>query len=358
MSSTPTRRSAIAILAVLSMALTACARTDGAAPAETTKVVLIRGLPAVSATDAYLYAGIEQGFFKEEGINLEIQHLQAGGSAVPKLLATGDADIAMASGQPLAGAADSGLAGKSGLVSICQNYVASIFEQFAVAADSGIDSYADLRGRTVGVFDLGAAGAAPARGILLDAGVKPKDVEFVAVGAGPAAGEALVSGKVDALALWDTQYALLESLGTKFDLLPKARIPDVASIIMTRRDFLKAERDLLEGFLRATAKSVVFALSNPERAVELYHKAEPEAVAGANAEKAFARDLREFKTRLPKLDFTSADPPKFCASDVADWEGMAQWLGIKTVDDWKPYFTNELVDAANDFDIESPTNSG
>ena len=322
-------------------------------PQELTNVTLIRGLPTISATDAYLYAGMELGFFAEEGIELDVQHLQAGGTAVPTLLATGDGNVAMFSGQPLAIAADTGLAEEAGLIAICQNYYESIYQQAAVRADSDIETYDDLRGRSIGVFDVGVAGGGPPRGILKAQGFDPEeDVELLAVGLGPGAAEALMSEEVDALMLWDTQYATLEALGYDIRLLPKVDLPDVASVVATRKDYLESNRELLEGLLRAIGKSTLFALENPERTVELYHQAVPEVIGqDVSPEEAFERDLREFTTRLPKLDYRE-DPGQVCLTQEEDWRGMAEWLEVD-VEDLSPYFTNELVEEANNFDEEA-----
>jgi NitT/TauT family transport system substrate-binding protein len=328
-------------------------QTEAAAPAEVRQLVVVRGSPNLSADDAYLYAGKAMGFYEEEGLDVEFQYLQAGGTAVPTLLATGGAEMAIMSGQPLAAAAESGLADEAGLLAVCLNYVQSIFDRFVVPGDSEIQDYDDLAGKTLGVFDLGSAGAGPARGILTAAGVDPSQVEFLAVGAGPGAAEALASGQVDALSSWDTQYQLFDSLGYGFRELPPVELPDISSVVATTRQFADENPEVVEGFLRATAKSIVFAKANPERAVELFLEQNPQAVGDATPEEALARDVARFQARLPRLDYMENGTGEACAFPGTEtWQGMAEWLGISGDHDWENYFTDEFVEAANDFDAE------
>ncbi|MDM9352471.1 ABC transporter substrate-binding protein, partial [Escherichia coli] len=93
---------ALGVLAAAALALAGC--TDSAAPATTSSTsagagelthVRVAALP-IAETGA-LWAAIDQGIFKEHGLDVEIVPAQGGAQAIPALLS---GDIQFAIGQP------------------------------------------------------------------------------------------------------------------------------------------------------------------------------------------------------------------------------------------------------------------
>src|SRR5882757_4534060 len=115
----------------------------------------------------------------------------------------------------------------------------------AVKPDSGIQKYDDLKGRKIGVSDLGTTDYPVTRAVLQNIGVDPdKDVQWVAVGAGVTAGVALQRGVIDALAYFDTGFGQIEGAGIEMRFLPRPQnIPLIGGLfISARADFIKANR--------------------------------------------------------------------------------------------------------------------
>jgi NitT/TauT family transport system substrate-binding protein len=89
----------------------------------------------------------------------------------------------------------------------------SIWE-ISVLDKSPIKSVKDLAGKTIGVGALSFGGTPMTEAVLKEVGVDPNGVQFVAVGTGATAFEALRSGKIDALNLFDITNAKLRNDGT------------------------------------------------------------------------------------------------------------------------------------------------
>src|SRR3954452_10494424 len=136
----------------------------------------------------------------------------------------------------------------------------------AVKPDSGIQKYEDLKGKKIGVSDLGTTDYPVTRAVLQNIGIDPdKDVTWTAVGAGVSAGVALQRGVVDALAYFDTGFGQIDAAGIAMRMLPRpTTIPMVGGqFLMAMPAMFEKERDLLVGFGRSVCKASQFLLANP-----------------------------------------------------------------------------------------------
>ncbi|MCC2309018.1 ABC transporter substrate-binding protein [Cellulomonas chengniuliangii] len=152
-----TRRwgAAVATGLAAGLLLTACASSaeEGGAGAE----AAADGLTPVKlqlqwltqAQFAGYYAAQEQGYYADEGLDVEI--LPSGGDIVPQdALAQGEVDYAIAWVPKVLGSIEQG----AGITNVAQVFERSATLQVAFA-DSGIDSVADLSGKTVGSWGYG-----------------------------------------------------------------------------------------------------------------------------------------------------------------------------------------------------------
>ncbi|MFB9314297.1 ABC transporter substrate-binding protein [Nocardioides plantarum] len=95
------------------------------------------------------FAAVDQGFFEDEGLNVEI--IPSGGDIVPQdALAAGDADYAIAWVPKVLGSIEQGV----DLTNIAQIFQRSGTLQVSMA-DSGIDSVADFEGKKIGSWGFG-----------------------------------------------------------------------------------------------------------------------------------------------------------------------------------------------------------
>lgn len=147
------RRGLAATAAVLasSTLLAACGSDDGGSDAsggDLTEVKLqLQWLP--QAQFAGYYAAVDQGFFEEEGLEVEI--IPSGGDIVPQdALANGDVDYAIAWVPKVLGSIEQG----ADLTNVAQIFQRSGTLQVAWA-DSGIEEVADFEGRKIGSWGFG-----------------------------------------------------------------------------------------------------------------------------------------------------------------------------------------------------------
>ncbi len=149
------------------------------------------------------------GYFKDEGLNVEIADF-AGGSKALQAVVGGSADVVsgafehiinmQAKGQPFKTFV---LQGRSPDVAIG-------------IAKGRFDSYrspADLKGLTVGVTAPGSSTNMILNHFLVLNGLKPTDVSIVGVGASAGAVAALRAGKIDAISNIDPAITMLEASG-------------------------------------------------------------------------------------------------------------------------------------------------
>jgi NitT/TauT family transport system substrate-binding protein len=139
---------------------------------------------------------------------------------------------------------------------------------FAVRKDSPIKSVKDFAGKTMSVWDVGWQVIIDP--ILVEIGVDPKSITYVAVGA--QWGQAVSQGKADIaltwLALapqWDAVgLGLRYFYGEEFSKMP-------ANGYCARKSDLKdpAKRALIAKFLKATSMGIHFARHNPRAAAQI-----------------------------------------------------------------------------------------
>jgi NitT/TauT family transport system substrate-binding protein len=222
----------------------------------------------------------------------------------------------------------------------------------AVSPDSGIQRYEDLKGKKIGVSDLGTTDYPVTRAALHNIGVDPdKDVTWVAVGAGVSAGVALQRGVIDALAYFDTGFGQIEAAGIAMRMLPRpANVPLIGGLFISgMANFLKENRKICIGFARAVNKASEFLLANPEAGAHAFLKLYPEtAPRGANQADAVKSVLLAAKRRIPLYN---PPYPNTKMGFIRESELLldAKFLGLD-IKDIKPMFTNDMIDEINNYD--------
>src|SRR5260370_36515613 len=86
----------------------------------------------------------------------------------------------------------------------------------AVPVDSPIKTFADLKGKKIGVTSMASAGVIVARALAASNGFNPdKDVTILVAGEAAQTAALLRNKQVDALSQFDTQYALTADAAAK-----------------------------------------------------------------------------------------------------------------------------------------------
>jgi len=127
---------------------------------------------------------------------------------------------------------------------------------------SGINTLADLKGKKV-YGPVGSSIYLAAVSMLEKAGLKPgKDVEMVHMGFADLS-DAIKSGKVDAVFVWDPWIELFVKQGLAKEL---AKDTSLTMVIAMRNDYMQKNPGVLEKFLRAHKAALLFAASDHNRA--------------------------------------------------------------------------------------------
>jgi NitT/TauT family transport system substrate-binding protein len=230
-----------------------------------------------------------------------------------------------------------------------------------VKPDSDAKAIADLRGKTIGIRNTGDSGYFALRAMLVEAGIDPnKEVEYVSVNGGGPAGQALYSGKIAAIAIWDAELARIELAGFKLRFLPNT--PGVqhlfGSTFGVARTALKKDPQPYIGLFRAMAKGAIFTYANPALAVRLHWQLYPESKPKTkNEQEALDDMLYLLRMRMPKW-FPAPEQPdqRMGASSLEQWQAQIRFTALqdpeipKRIPDPAALFTNELIDEVNRFD--------
>ena len=137
----------------------------------------------------------------------------------------------------------------------------------AVPEDSPVKSFADLKGKRIGVISMSSAGVIIARSLATMNGLNPdRDVSIVVAGEAAQTAASMRAKEVDALSQFDTQYALTENAGAKLRMLDTsaiARFPSNAFVAL--EETLQAKRAEAVALGQAYSKGTAFTMPNPGR---------------------------------------------------------------------------------------------
>jgi NitT/TauT family transport system substrate-binding protein len=215
--------------------------------------------PSTNNYPSYLASWL--GFYKEEGIDVEISQI-AGASKILEAVVGGSADVG---GGVYEQTLQMAVEGKSIVcfISLLKS------PNFAIIASPGIKSFADLRRKSVGVSSVGSPSQSYLMYLLKNAGINPSEVSTSTVGMGATAMAALERGQVDAAVLFGgaipayltrkPDAAILADTRTPEGLRAAFQVDDYpASCLLARREWLDANRDSAKKMSLAVLKALVW----------------------------------------------------------------------------------------------------
>jgi len=310
----------------------------------------------VSSAAAPFAIAIKMGWFKKEGIDVELIPL-AGSADCTKTVVTREIPFALPSVEPLAAARAQGVRAKIFYTA----YQGNIYG-IAVPQDSPVHTIADLKGKTIGVISMGSAGVPVAKALVAAAGLDPdKDVTIVSAGEG-AQTAAMVRGKqVDALSQYDTQYAMVDNAGVKLRLLETKEIDRYPSNgFLALEETLKSRRKDAVAVARGYAMGTVFAIANPEAAVRILYEVFPQTKPTGKDEATSVRDdTKVIQARITNWKLDKAGVKRWGENSEANYQAYAdflfKWHIVKDKTAGKDLVTNELIEEINKFDAAKVT---
>ena len=338
---------------VLIAIVTLLAVAAAAAPvvAQTTKVAVGWCSRTISGAAAPFAIATKMGWFRAEGIEVELVPLPGSGDCV-KNLATREVMAALPSVEPLAVGRPQGIKAKVFYTA----YQGNIYG-IAVPVDSPVQKFTDLRGKNIGVIAMGSAGVLIARALAATNGMNPdKDINIVVAGEGAQTAALVRSKQIEALSQYDTQYALVDNAGVKLRMLDTRDIDRYPSNgFMALEETIKNKRREMVAVAKGYAMGTVFAIANPEAAVRLLYEVYPATKpTGKDEATAVRDDVKVLQARIVNWKLEKAGVKRWGENSEANYAAytdfMLKWGIIKEKIDFRDLITNELIDDINKFD--------
>jgi len=266
----------VKVTALLCLALTAAI---AAAPAPAADAVVMRLNFSPWGMHAPYFGGRGQGFYRDEGIELEMRAPSAGQQG-ELLVGTGREQFGITNADSFIKAKASGVP----IVAIMADEPDNPFSVITLRT-SGIDTPEKLRGRKIAWFQSQAPGLLDP--VIAAGGLSRKDVQLVMVARG-AEVQMLAAGQVDALFGYSFGQALtLEHRGFPVNVMPirDYGVRFYGTVIYTGEALLRSNPDLVKRFLRASVKGFIYAHDHCEDAVRETLLAAPDRETPLETEK-------------------------------------------------------------------------
>jgi NitT/TauT family transport system substrate-binding protein len=270
-------RRAIAAAGVMAIVAAGCGDDDGGGGGEADAgdeggeatgeltTIEVGVVPVVDV--APLYLGIEQGFFEEEGLDVQPAIAQGGAAIIPAVV-NGDQEIGFSNIVSL-------LIGQTEDLPVqviaqgiqatddAENDTAAI----AVPADSDIQEPADLEGATIAINTLRNISELTVKAALEGEGVDVSTLRFVEVPLPDMVGQ-LESGQVDAAGLVEPFVTTGEDAGHRMIIYDRVATEPEMTIAnyFTTTEYMESNPEVVEGFVTAINRSLEYATENPDEA--------------------------------------------------------------------------------------------
>jgi NitT/TauT family transport system substrate-binding protein len=227
------------------------------------------GLPTAQTSFANTDVVIaeQKGFFEEQGIEVEVQNFGSGLKAVQAVIA-GGVEIGGSSIEPVAAAA-----ARDQDLKVIGAYADRLTVN--VTAPESIGGVDDLRGKPVGIQDVGAFREIMVRYLLQRNGMQPSDVDYRPVAASGYV-NALIAGQIQAAVLQQEQYFGVLQQDPKYHALVDLYEiqPDYFyGTYFAKSDWIKDHADEAKAFVAAITQAHRFMYENEEETVAIASEA-------------------------------------------------------------------------------------
>jgi NitT/TauT family transport system substrate-binding protein len=219
--------------------------------------------PGLTGESASLWMAKEGGSFKENGIEAKLIYMEGGRLSVQSLLS--------GSTQFMAGDAVSALTAVAGgadivLIASAKNILPYVF---AIAKD--IKRFQDLKGKIVGISQIGGRAGEIARMVIKNSGLDPdRDVTYLAVGGTMSRLAALSGNRVQAAPISRGVVPLAEEKGLK--VLEVEPIPLIIDALWTSRKYADDNPDVINRVVRAYIAGIAAILKDRQKTLDVLRK--------------------------------------------------------------------------------------
>jgi NitT/TauT family transport system substrate-binding protein len=332
------------ILGVVFVLVGASFFTGAARAEDLTKMIVIFPRSLEVLDDYYINVAWAMKYFEQEGLDVHAEGA-LGTTDASKLIFQEQGTVALPAPPVLFTAIANGLP-ITDVFQQDQNYIFG----FGVRKDSGIESIADLKGKTISVGDVGWS-------VVIDPllekteGFTTKDCQVVA--AGPGRAQLVAAGKADAVFTWEKEYQLWDAQGIHLKIIrgydDGVRFPG-NGLTFTRK-YIKAHPDRVVKFAKAWAKGIYFGAVNPAAATEITLEKYP--MLGV----AYADSLKAIKAGVWVMNSEVTEKEGLGYHDFAAWKELEEILfnqgTIPKMVALEDCITNEFIKDINDFDHDA-----
>jgi len=334
-----TERCRVAVVVVL-LCASACSKNRDAGPQLTNVRIAVGGQNQL----IYLPATLAQelGFFRDEGLNVELQD-QAGGSKALQALVGGSADVVCGFYDHTIQMAAEGRELVAFVTML--RFPGLVLVTSPQSADK-VMKIEDLKGRIAGVTTAGSSSHMLLSYLLQQHGVGGEAVSITAIGTAATAIAAIEHGKVDAAMMTDPAFTLVSRRNPGVRVLADLRHADgvkaalgsttyPASVLYAKAEWLRANRDTARRLARAVTRTLIWMQTHSAR--EIADKT-PAAVRGED--------------QALYIDALASSMPMYSQDGIMDAEGAeaARTLLAQSMDkvrdariDLSKTYTNEFV---------------
>ncbi|MDE0304834.1 MAG: ABC transporter substrate-binding protein [Albidovulum sp.] len=289
-----------------------------------TKINIFSGVSPVFAPPFVAHVN---GYFEEEGLDVDVKTFQAGAQAA-EAFRSGGAQFLVTCDQPMIAMA---AAGDAIIVTQFSDSNNMVF----VMGPKGASGPGDLMGKKVGVFRKSGSEFMLEK-YMESGGLSIEEVEMVHLAPFDQV-PALVNGNVDAISLWKPFDLRVMGLSDEFEIL--ATTGDVGyslycGMLASRAYLESAPQGEMQAFMRAVKKGSDFLIESHEEGIETisaFTKLQPSDVAhtieGVKwelvSDEAFRSQMREIEQFLLRLDILK---------EPIDWDSAADYSYIRELD--------------------------
>jgi NitT/TauT family transport system substrate-binding protein len=256
-------RTVTGLACALALAVAGCGDDGGGSSGGGPTTLKVGVIPIADV--APLYVGIDQGFFKDENLEIEPK-IAAGGAAIVPAVVAGDDEIGFSNTTSLVIAASK----KLPLQIVASGVLAGTGDKDAwdglmVGKGSSIKTAKDLEGKTIAVNNLNNIGPLAINTAMAKAGADYTKVEYTEIPF-PEMNAALEAKRVDAV--WQVEPGYTGALaagGTSVFHPYEETAPNLTVAgYFASKEFIAKHKDVVERFKRAIDKSLEYSATHPD----------------------------------------------------------------------------------------------
>jgi NitT/TauT family transport system substrate-binding protein len=250
------------------------AGTTAAAPATQPTTAGAGSGPAVALHVSYSnliadnlpeWQAYESGIFKKNGLDVKLDNI-ASSTGIPAVI-SGDVQIAHLGGSETLSAAAAG----ADLVIVA---ITGPVYPFVFMAPASITSTDELKGKKIGVSNIGSSSDIATRVMLSKVGLDPeKDVTIVPVGSLQNRMAALLSGAIDGGVAQPPDQIALEDKGfhVLYDLAAQ-KLPSVGDCVVVNRQWLNSHKEVVQKYMDSLVQAIAFSKKNKDASIPVLGK--------------------------------------------------------------------------------------